>query len=383
MRSEGSKPSDKGESDMNSRERVRAALRMQKTERVPVDFGGTIVTCLDVKAHENLLKHYGIRREAGPVIDYTMGTVEPDEALMIRFGSDVRRVGMNVSRPDIVNGMYTDGFGMMLKKADPHEYFDVIHHPLEDATVDDIAHMKLPDPDNEALYKGLREKAKRLYETTDYALVADFGVPGFYETSQKLRGYMNLACDLMTDIDFVLTLYDRLLVLQKRWFKNYLECVGDYVEAIGYADDLGMQDRPQISPQSYKDVIKPYHRQIFAYIHSLADVKVLLHSCGAIVPLIDDLIEAGVDVLNPVQTRAAGMDTEALFARFGGRVAFWGGFDEQQILPFGSKDEIEAEAARLMRTLPRGYVFGPGHNIQADTPAGNVEAMFDAAEKFR
>jgi uroporphyrinogen decarboxylase len=150
---------------MNSRERVRAALRFQKTDRVPVDFGGTIVTCLDLKAHENLLAQYGIRREAGPVIDYTMGTVEPDEALMVRFGSDVRRIGMNVAPPDIVNDTYTDGFGMVLKKARPHEYFDVVYHPLEDAAIGDIEKMKLPDPDNEALYAGLREKAQRLYET--------------------------------------------------------------------------------------------------------------------------------------------------------------------------------------------------------------------------
>jgi uroporphyrinogen decarboxylase len=194
---------------------------------------------------------------------------------------------------------------------------------------------------------------------------------------------MNLACDLMTDLLFVLTLYEKLLDLQKRWFKNYLECVGPYVEAIGYADDLGMQDRLQISPQTYRDVIKPYHKQIWGYIHEISDVKILLHSCGAIVPLIDDLIDAGVDVLNPVQTRASGMDTQVLYERFGGRVAFWGGFDEQQILPFGSKEQIEAETERLMRTLPVGYVFGPGHNIQADTPPENIEAMFEAAKRRR
>ena len=368
---------------MNSRERVRAALRLQQPDRVPVDFGGTIVTCLDIKAHENLLKYYGIEHEAGPIIDYTMGTVEPAEELMQRFESDVRRVGMNVSRPDIVNDLYTDGFGMVLRKANPHEYFDVIVHPLEDATIDDIGKMTLPDPDNEALYKGLRERAQRLYETTDYALVADFGVPGFYETSQKLRGYENLGCDLLVDTDFVFALYDKLLALQKRWFKNYLECVGDYVEAIGYADDLGMQDRPQISPQTYRDVIKPYHTQIFKYIHELADVKVLLHSCGAISPLIEDLIEAGVDVFNPLQTRAAGMEPESLAEKFGGKIVFWGGFDEQQVLPYGTKEQIENEVQRLMNNMAPGYVFGPGHNIQSDTKPENVEAMFGAARKFR
>jgi uroporphyrinogen decarboxylase len=367
---------------MKSRERVERAVNCKEADKTPVDFGGTIVTCLDLKAHKNLKKYLGIDDGDDPVIDYTMGTVEPCEAIMRRFGSDVRRVGMNVIPPKIVDGVYEGGFGIRYKKAEPHEYFDVCYSPL--AGTEDLGKLKMPDPDIPELYCGLKDRARDLYENSNYAVFADFGVPGFYETSQKIRGYENLACDLLINREFLSALYDRLLDLQKRWFNNYLEQVGGYAVAIGYADDLGMQDRPQMSPETYREVLKPYHKKIFSFIHEKADVKIMLHSCGAIEPLMEDLIDAGVDIFNPLQTRAAGMSPEALMAKYRGRAAFWGGMDEQQVLPHGTKEEITAEVKRLMGVMGRsGYVFGPGHNVQEDTPPTNIITMFEAAEEYR
>jgi uroporphyrinogen decarboxylase len=369
---------------MTSRERVRRAFDHQDPDRVPVDFGGTVVTCLDREAHLRLKKHMGIVDDPDPIIDYTMGTVEPCEPLRLAFRSDFRRIGMNVTPPVVENGSYVNGFGNTLKRADPHLYFDTVSNPLRDASIGDLETMKLPDPDDEALWVGLRDRARDLYENSSYAIVADFGVPGFYETSQKLRGYENFACDLMIDRDFVSALFDRLLELQKRFFSNYLDRVGGYAQVIGYADDLGMQDRLQMSPEVYREVIKPYHKKIFSFIHGKADIKILLHSCGAIFPIIEDLIDAGVDILNPVQTRALGMDPAALKESFGDRIVFWGGLDVQHTLPYGTVEEIGEEAERLMRIMGRdgGYVFAPSHNIQDDTPPENVEAMFRAAERM-
>lgn len=370
---------------MKSRERVQRAFDHQEADRVPVDFGGTVVTCMDLYAHKNLKKYFFINDDNDPIIDYTMGTVEPCDELKVMFESDFRRIALNYGVPDIVDGMYTNGFGMGLKKAHPHEYFDTVYHPLKDATVDDLDAMLLPDADDPGLYYGLKDRARELYENSPYAVVADFGVPGFYETSQKLRGYENLACDLLMDREFVAALYDRLFELQKKFFKNYLGEVGKYVQVIGYADDLGMQDRPQISPEVYREVIKPYHKKIFGFIHEQADVKILLHCCGSIFPLIGDLIEAGVDILNPVQTRAKDMDPAKLKEAFGDRLVFWGGIDEQYVLPRGSREEIEAEVERLVRIMGKGggYILGPGHNIQADTPPASIAAMFEAVKKYR
>ncbi len=367
---------------MKSRERVLKVLNFDEADKIPVDFGGTIVTCLDLNAHKKLKKYLNIKDDYDPVIDYTMGTVEPCEELIRKFGSDVRRVGLNVIPPKIIDNVYEDGFGIRYKKAVPHEYFDVCYSPL--AAAEDLDKLKMSNPDMPELYYGIKDRAHDLYENSEYALFADFGVPGFYETSQKLRGYENLSCDLLLNREFLFDLYDRLLELQKKFFKNYLNEVGKYIVAIGYADDLGMQDRPQMSPKTYRDVIKPYHKKIFSFIHEKSEVKIMLHSCGAIGPLMDDLIDAGVDIFNPLQTRAAGMSPEALMQKYRRKTAFWGGFDEQHVLPYGTKEEILAETKRMMNVMGRtGYVFGPGHNIQEDTPPENIIAMYEAAEVYR
>ena len=366
---------------MTSRERIVRAMNFQETDRVPVDFGGTVVTCIDGSAHRNLCEYFGIKAPETPIIDWTMGTVEPCDELKIKFESDVRRVGMNVIPPKIVNDRFRDGFGMLLQQARPHAYFDVIEHPLEDAEIEDIANMQMPDPDDPALYAGLDDRARDLYENSPYAVVLDFGVPGFYETSQKLLGYEGLACALIDEPEVVEALYDRLLELQKRYWKNYLEKAGKYVQVVCYADDLGMQDRPQMSPALYREMIKPYHKQIFTFIHEHTDAKLLLHSCGAVEPLIDDLIDAGVNVLNPLQTRAKGMVPEELAVKYRGRVAFWGGVDEQQILPYGTPEEVRAETRRMKRAFQQtsGYVLAPSHNIQSDVPPVNLAAMYSEA----
>ncbi len=367
---------------MKSRERVSRALNFKDADKVPVDFGATIVTCLDLNAHKKLKKYLNINDDNDPVIDYTMGTVEPCEELIQRFNSDFRRVGLNVIPPQITDNTYEGGFGIKYKKAVPHEYFDVYYSPL--AASDNLDELKMPDPDTPELYYGLRDRAHDLYENSDYAIFADFGVPGFYETSQKVRGYENLSCDLLLNRKFIFDLYDRLLELQKRFFDNYLNEVGRYAVAIGYADDLGMQDRLQMSPETYREVIKPYHKKIFSFIHEKADVKILLHSCGAIEPIIDDLIDAGVDIFNPLQTRAAGMSPEILMQKYRGKAAFWGGMDEQHILPYGTKEEIQNEVNRMMSVMGRsGYIFGPGHNIQEDTSPENIITMYEAAKEYR
>ena len=258
---------------MTSRERVARAFRHEETDKVPVDFGGTVVTSMDYHAHKALKRFLGIRDDDDPIIDYSMGTVEPCEQIMRLCGSDFRRIGMNSGVPRIIDGVYENGFGIKLRRADPHLYFDTVDSPLKDARIEDLERMKLPDPDDPELYFGMKDKARDLFENSPYALVADFGVPGFYETSQKVRGYENIACDLLINEEFVTALYDRLLDLQKRFFRNLLAEVGMYVQVIGYADDLGMQDRPQMSPEIYRRVIKPYHKEIFAFIHEQADVR--------------------------------------------------------------------------------------------------------------
>ena len=367
---------------MTSRERVLRALNHQETDRPPVDFGGCVVTCIDRDAHSRLCRHHGFEAES-PIIDYTMGTVVPDVRLQELYNTDVRRVGMNVIPPGITDGIFYNGFGIKHRQAPGHLYFDVVEHPLAEAGTDDLDAMTMPNPDNPALYAGLKERAKDLRDRSEYGIFADFGVPGFYETCQKLRGYEQFACDLLLEKDFVHALFSHLLELQKRFFKNYLNVVGGYAHVIGYADDLGMQDRPQISTELYREMIMPYHKEIFSYIHNLCDIKICLHCCGAVEPLIESLIEAGIDILNPVQLSASGMDAAALKERYGGRVVFWGGIDEQALLCQGTTEEIADQAKKLKGIFGKGggYVAAVSHNIQADTPPENIDACFFALTK--
>jgi uroporphyrinogen decarboxylase len=244
--------------------------------------------------------------------------------------------------------------------------------------------MRLPDANAPVLYAGLADQARDLWENSPYCVVADFGVPGFFETGQKLRGYAQFSMDLALDPEFVRALFDRLLELQKAFFKNYLDVVGRYAQVIGYADDLGMQDRLQISPETYRKLVKPYHKEIFAFIHNRTDARILLHSCGAVRKIIPDLIEIGLDILNPVQTRAAGMEPARLKADFGDRLSFWGGIDEQRLLPRGSAEEVRASVRDTLRALAPsgGYVLAASHNIQSDTPPENVVALYEAGMEF-
>ena len=363
---------------MLSRERVERSFAHREADRIPIDFGTTIVTSMDLKAYKVLKKKVGIRLPDDMIIDHTMGTAAPCEQLQNLFHCDFRRVSMNYLPPPIIDEKFTNGFGIVFQKAPGHEYFDVVYNPLQEPDIQILEQMMMPDPHNPAMYFGLEKKTQDLYKQTEYALVADFGVPGFYETSQKLRGYENLACDLLLEPEFIHSLYEKLFELQKAFFTNYLAPIGKYISVVCYADDLGMQDRPQISPQLYKDIIKPWHKAIFRHIRTLTDAKILLHSCGAIVPLLDDLIDAGVDIINPVQIRAAGMEPEFLKKTFGDRLIFWGGLDEQYLLPNGTPEEIEIEAKRLIKIFGEngGYVFAPSHNFQSDTPPENIIAMY-------
>jgi uroporphyrinogen decarboxylase len=366
---------------LDSRERVLRSINCKEVDRVPIDLGGTVVTSMCGRLHKKLRKKFGIQGQE-TIIDYTMGTVQVVNALTDLLSSDVVRVGMNVIPPTIKNGRYTGCFGIEYQRAYPHEYYEVCSHPLQENK--DLDKLILPNPTFPELYHGLRDRAKDLYENSKYALFGDFGIPGFYETGQKLCGYEDFACALIMDEGYIYDLFDRLLDLQKRWFKEYLSHIGGYACVVGYADDLGMQDRLQISPKTYRKMIKPYHKKIFDFIHEQADIKIMLHSCGDISSILEDLIEVGVDIINPVQTRATNMQPSELREKYGGRVAFWGGMDVQLVLPFGTKEEIDKEVRSLMQTMGRsGYVFAPSHNLQADTPVDNVIYMYNAAKQYR
>jgi uroporphyrinogen decarboxylase len=168
------------------------------------------------------------------------------------------------------------------------------------------------------------------------------------------------------------------------FFRHYLDAVGEYIDVIVVSDDLGCENGPLISPELYREIIKPAERKLWQFIKNNTKAYLFLHSCGSISKFIPDLIEIGVDILNPIQVSAKDMDTKRLKEEFGDRMTFWGGVDTQSVLPFGSSEEVEREVKRRISDAAPGggYVLTAVHNIQAGVPPENICMMYDAARKY-
>lgn len=237
----------------------------------------------------------------------------------------------------------------------------------------------------QAVSKGL-ESARQLYENTDYAISADMICGGPFEQACMVRGYAEFCIDLCWDPKFAEALLDKVLETDLALWDVYLNEVGDYVQVVAQGDDVAMQTGTYISPEMYRKFIKPRHRKLFDFIHSKTKAKIFYHVCGSVYDIIPDLIEVGVDILNPVQRSAAKMDIVKLKREFGKSLTFWGGgIDIQQFLPFATPQEIEDEVKRTIEIMAPGggFVFMASHNIQADVTPDRIEAMYQAAIKYR
>jgi len=221
----------------------------------------------------------------------------------------------------------------------------------------------------------LREEAKWLHEKTDYAVIADMPVLGIFETALVcLRGMERFMMDLILDKPFAKALLNKLSDKHIEFYRNYLDAVGEYIDIIMVSDDLGGENAPLISPELYREMVKPYQKKLWQFIKDNTKAHLFQHSCGSIYKLIPDLIEIGVDILNPIQVAAKDMDTKRLKEEFGDRLTFWGGIDTQRVLPYGSPEDVEMEVKeRIADMAPGGgYVLTAVHNIQAGVMPENI-----------
>jgi uroporphyrinogen decarboxylase len=380
-------------STLTPRERVRLALRSQEPDRVPIDLDGW-ATYFTEGAYRTLIQHLGINEE--PKINDWFLVSSVNESILQRFGVDFRRVALGA--PDgfhsriYPDGSWDDEWGIHKRKVAHRSghagrtvfYAEMIEPPLAAATIDDLETYPWPDPDDPGRYRGLAEVARHLYETTEYALVAGAIGMGLFEQAQCLRGIQQFFEDLLINQEFASRLIDKILQIQLSILDRYLSLVGPYVEMVETSDDYGMQTGPLISPSLYREMIQPAHKRLNRFIKERTEAKIYLHSCGSITAVLDDLISAGVDVINPVQPRAKDMDSTMLKSRFGKRVVFHGGVDEQQVLPYGTVEQVWEEVwERITAFAPGGgYIFAPAHNIQDDVPPENVIAMFESALQY-
>jgi len=317
-----------------------------------------------------------------------MQVVAVDEAVLERFHIDTRPVFANPPDRDISREVsedsYIDEWGIPFRAARIDGkifYYDPVEPPLAGVTtIRDIETYDWPDPDDPGRTRGLRERARNLRENTDYALVGHMGDTSIFQSCHDLRGMEQFFLDLLMNKTVAKALLEKVFEIQSVKMERYLDHVGPYLDVVCVGDDLAGQSSPLVSLDLYREMIKPYHRAYFELIKSKTSAKLHLHSCGSIASFLDDLIEIGVDIVNPVQVSARDMDPEKLKGRFGDRLCFWGGIDSQYLLPRGSPEEVDREVRRIIRLLGKngGYVLGAVHNIQADVPPENIVAMYAA-----
>ena len=403
---------------MTSRERILASLGHREPDIVPLDLGGTESSGISGIAYNRLRKHLRLGPGKTQVFDVYQQIVKIEEDVRAIIRPDtiplliepvgwkptVLPDGSPCSIPEKWSPERDTNGDLVVRNEDGLVaarmpaggfYFESAYAPL--ARVDspagldahmgvlrDIESFDWPSYADESL-DAIAARARTLFEETDLAIVANLQLH-LLAAGQLLRGYEQFMVDLLLDKPFAHALLERLCNAYIDRCERYFDRVGKLVQVALVNDDLGTQNGPMLSPEVYREMIWPYQKRLFGFIKSKTEAFILFHSCGSVCRFIPDLIEAGVDALNPVQVSAAGMDTKRLKREFGSSITFWGGgCDTQHVLRNGAPDDIRSEVKRRVDDLSDGggFVFTQVHNIQPDIPPENIMAMYDAFEHYR
>ncbi len=374
---------------MNSKERVQAALNHQKPDRPPLDLGGAFTTTINVAAYDRLRRALGLPAKDSLLREQTQSVIV-DEDVRQALGVDV--IGL-YERPPLPereqpdeNGNLVSEWGVVYNQAEGSEQgaaYTMVKNPLADATLADLETYPWPDP-IAARFEGVAEEAEAL-RNSSYAVVGNLGWTEIFGVAWYLRSFENFMIDLLQNKEFAHALLRRITNYQKARYARFLELTDDALDVVLFADDVAGQEGLFISPQTYREMIKPYHAELMEWIKAHTKAPVLFHSCGSMLPILDDFVEIGLTILNPVQVSAKGMDTAALKQRYGQQITFWGAIDTHQVLPMGTPDEVQAEVRRRIADLGQegGYVVAPVHVVQADVPADNIIAMCREATSLK
>lgn len=350
---------------MEPYERIVCAVRHQPTDRPPIDYVATPEFNASLKRHL---------------------AVETDEQLLRRLGVDIRRVeGHFVGPPELsgaagVGALGKDFLGVVWKPMANEfaTYNEIAHHPLGIATtVRDIDQYTWPSVDWFE-FSHLKEEIRRLNQDRRYAIQLFGG--GAFETPWYMRGMSRFLMDLVECPDIAEAICRHVTEFYKQRTLRAIEESDGQIDIILSGGDIGTQRGMMLDPELWRQRIKPFSRQLIATFKDMG-LMTYYHSCGSIVPVIEDFIEMGLDILDPIQPKAAGMEAEALKRRFGGRLAFHGGIDEQEPLPRGTPQQVRGEVRRLLDVFREdgGYIVCPAHAVQPDTPVENIVALYDEA----
>jgi uroporphyrinogen decarboxylase len=411
---------------MNSRTRMNLSLNHREPDRVPVDLGSTPSSGISAIAYNNLTRYLATKNNRNLIYDVVQQLAQPEDAILDQFKIDVIDIGRafnadandwhEVMLPDGSMGLYPiwfqpiqqmdgslhaysragDDIGKMIKGA---TFFDQTLFPYIDGypahykqLEDDmgkviwaaLAHSPWDHVLDSNFWQRLRERALYLKRTTDRALVIVCGC-NLFEWGTFLRRIDNFLIDLYTETKQAERLLDALMEIHLATLSKVCAAVGDVADVIRFGDDLGMESGPFFSPDIYRRIFKPRQKILCDFVKRNSSMKTFLHSCGSVYRLLPDIIEAGYDILNPVQTTAHEMNAVKLKKEFGKDLVFWGGgSDTRNMLNRGTIREIKDDVKRRLEIFAPGggYVFNPIHNILPDVPPQNIVAMFEAVDEF-
>jgi uroporphyrinogen decarboxylase len=386
---------------MTGKDRIQKALNHQEPDRIPYDLAGTTVTAITRNAYKNAIKHRGLTSETGDdEIDPIQQIVTPHEENLLLLKSDTRRIGAH-RIPDYKNIKKVSGNVITVTdfyhsdwvfEEGKDLYFHMISSPL--AKYDSISDsINLLSPPNwEEYIKNLRNTLdSQITKVGNFCGIADRNTAGLTENSLRIRGYENWFMDTLVDTAGVEALLERITEDKIRYWDAVidwaLETGNEHkIQVIAECDDLGSQTATIIDPSQLRKLVIPRLRIIFSHVKKrLPHVKVFMHSCGAIREILPDLSDAGLDILNPVQFTATGMDLKALKHDFGDVLTFWGGgVDTQSTLNKGNPQQVTDEVKKIIDILAPGggFVFAPVHNIQDDVSPENFWAMWDTLQEY-
>ncbi len=383
---------------MNSFERVKRAVNHKEADKIPFDVGGSVLTGMNRHCYVNLRKYLGMSTDNIKIYDEMQQLARIDDDMVERLQIDVRCVDpsmpkdMGLRKPPVIVGDYyerTDEWGIKWRMpTDEGLYYDMLDGSLKEVnTVEELKTFPWPNPIAPERFETMKERADYYVKEEERAYILGRQYAGIWETALWMSGFEKFFMDMILNKKYAHALMEHITELKMQYWEKALEAVGDNVLVVSEADDLATQQSLLCSVDMYKEMVHPYHKKLFSFIKSKAknDVKIFYHTCGACKPLIPLLIDEGVDILNPVQVNAQGMDTVDLKREFGKDITFWGGgVDTQHVLPFGTPKEVKEEVKRRIDHLGKdgGFVFSAVHNIQADVPPENFMAMWEALQEY-
>ncbi len=377
---------------LTPRQRVQMALNHEAPDRVPIVLGASNATGIKMKPYREIKARLGITAPDSYLYDWPeLGTADPDEETLRRLHSDVRGVHdrlpaeiyrRNAARPP--HSDYIDDWGSGSKEIEPDHWYPGVHPLREEHALEALERYPWPDMDDPYRVALVSQCARRLAEANQYAILATPWLMFPFERAFAMQGMDQFLLNLALYPDFAAALLWKIEGLCKTLMGHFLRELGDNVDMIKIGDDLGTQDSLLISPKMYRKILKPIHADYIAFIKERTKAKVFFHTDGDVFDLIEDFIEIGVDVLNPIQTSAGRMANLAeLKRRTQGRLALCGAIDTQRVLPYGTPDEVRAEVRRVIDLLAPGggYMLGAVHTIMDEVPAENILAMVDEAAR--